>query len=290
MKRRRKRFNLLGTTTACISTTLVLILLGAVVMTVLSARNFSRAVYENFTVEVLLDDSITAPQLAALRTHLQNQPYTRQVNYISKEQGTKEMMKELDAAPEDMLGGSPIPAEYEVFLHAEYANPDSLSRYVPALEKRPEVREVVYPLSLIDSVGHTVHLASAVLLCVAALFILVSFTLINNTVRMGIYARRFSIRTMKLVGARGSFIRRPFVFRALLMALISALLAGGGLFAGMMQLQKLNDGGDFNVLTPEVIVVTLCSILVVAVVLTVGCTIFSVNRHLRMSDDEMFIN
>ena len=289
-KQRKRRGGLLSAVTACIGTTMVLLLLGTVVMFVMMANNFSHSVRENFTVEVLLDDSISARDLAALQGDLQAMPYTKQVNYISKEQGTREMMADLDGSPEDMLGASPIPAEYEVFLKAEYACPDSLARFMPALQKRPYVKEVVYPLNLIDAMNRTISVVSIVLLAVAALFVLVSFTLINNTVRMGVHARRFSIRTMKLVGAKWSFIRRPFMWRGLRIALVSALIAGGLLYAGMRELVRLNGNSDFDVVTPEVILVTLGAVLAVSLLLTLLCTYFSVNRHLRMKDDKTFMS
>lgn len=284
----RKRSGLLGTISACISLTMVLILLGSVVMFVTVARNFSQSVRENFTVEVLLDDSISAGELASLKADLERMPYTKQVNYISKEQGTKEMMADLDSSPDDMLGASPIPAEYEVFLKADYTNPDSLARYMPALEKRESVKEVVYPVGLMDTMTRTISVASSALLIVAALFIFVSFVLINNTMGLLIHTRRFSIRTMKLVGAKWSFIRRPFMLRGLRIALISALVAGGALMGGMQALVKFNDNSQFDIITPTVMWLTLGSVVAASLVLTLLCTFFSVNRHLRMTDDKLF--
>ena len=189
----RKRSGLLGTISACISLTMVLILLGTVVMFVTMARNFSQSVRENFTVEVLLDDSISNQELAQLKAELQRKPYTKQVNYISKEQGTKEMMADLGSSPEDMLGASPIPAEYEVFLKADYTNPDSLARFMPALEKKKCVKEVVYPVDLMNTMTHTIRVTSTALLIVAGLFIFVSFVLISNTMGLLIHTRRFSL-------------------------------------------------------------------------------------------------
>lgn len=288
-EKKKKNGGALGNITSTISTTMVLILLGAVVMFVTMAMNFSRSVRENFTVEVLLDDSISTRDLMALKNDLKRMPCTKQVNYISKEQGTREMMRDLDGGPEDFLGGSPIPAEYEVFLKAEYANKDSLARYVTALQKRPYVKEVVYPLDLMATMNHTIHIISGVLLAVAALLAFVSFSLINNTVRMSIYARRFSILTMKLVGAKWSFIRRPFMARAFWIGLIAALVADGLLLAGMQALMHMNVNNEFEVITPLVMAATLGSVLVCGLMLTLLCTFFSVNRHLRMTTDQVYL-
>lgn len=284
----RKRSGLLGTISACISLTMVLILLGTVVMFVTMASNFSQSVRENFTVEVLLDDSISNQELAQLKTELQRMPYTKQVNYISKEQGTKEMMADLGSSPEEMLGASPIPAEYEVFLKADYTNPDSLARFMPALEKKKCVKEVVYPVDLMNTMTNTIRVTSTALLIVAGLFIFVSFVLINNTMGLLIHTRRFSIRTMKLVGAKWSFIRRPFMLRGLRIAIVSALVAGGALMGAMQMLVQFNDNSQFEIVTPTVMWLTLGSVGAASLLLTLFCTFVSVNRHLRMSDDKLF--
>lgn len=277
---------LFGTITSCISTTMVLVLLGAVVAGVAMAANFGRAVRENFTVEVLLDDSISARDLAALRGHLAAQPYAAQVNYISKEQGTREMMADLGGSPDEFVGSSPIPAELEIFLRADYANRDSLARYMPALQRRAFVKEVVYPLDLMDTMNASISAVSAVLLAVAALLAVVSVALINNTVRMDVYARRLSIQTMKLVGAKWSFIRRPFMCRALWTGLASAIVAGGVLAAGLQVLERYNGNSDFRVVTPALLLLTLGVVLVAGLMLTLLCTFFSVNRHLRMTQEQ----
>ncbi|MDO4930388.1 MAG: permease-like cell division protein FtsX [Bacteroidales bacterium] len=288
-KRKKRSGGTLNTVTSCISTTMVLILLGTVVLFVTMAVNFSRAVSENFTVEVMLDDSISTEALAQLKADIMVQPYTKQVNYISKEEGTRELMKDLGASPEEFLGGSPIPAEYEVFLNAEYANKDSLARYMPILRGHEDVKEVVYPLEVIDMTNRTISVISGVLLVVAVLLACVSFSLINNTVRMGIYAQRFSIQTMKLVGAKWSFIRRPFMVKAFWIGLTSAVIAGGLLLGGMQALVRLNGNSEFEVVTPMVMAVTLGTVFVAGLLLTLLCTFFSVNRHLRMSNDDVYM-
>ena len=257
-------------------------------MFVTMARNFSQSVRENFTVEVLLDDSISNQELAQLKAELQRMPYTKQVNYISKEQGTKEMMADLGSSPEEMLGASPIPAEYEVFLKADYTNPDSLARFMPALEKKKCVKEVVYPVDLMNTMTNTIRVTSTTLLIVAGLFIFVSFVLISNTMGLLIHTRRFSIRTMKLVGAKWSFIRRPFMLRGLRIAIVSALVAGGALMGAMQMLVQFNDNSQFDIVTPIVMWLTLGSVGAASLLLTLFCTFVSVNRHLRMSDDKLF--
>lgn len=289
-KRKRRNGGFFNTFTTCISTTLVLLLLGGVVLSLAVATGFSRAVQENFTVEVLLDDSIPQPALKAMEKELKAKPYARRVNYISKAQGTAEMAKVMDAAPDEFLGYSPIPAEFEMYLNADYANKDSLGRYMPALKSTRYVTDVVYPLDLMDTVNEKIKWGSVILLSLAVLLAVVSFSLINNTVRMSIYARRFSIRTMKLVGAKWSFIRRPFLRQAFGIGFVSATIAAAALGAGMYAIAYYNVNTEFQPVTPIVAVMTIGSVYVFGLLMTVLCAFFSVNKHLRMSDDKMFTN
>ncbi len=288
-KKRKRNGGTFNTVTSCISTTMVLVLLGTVVLFVTVAAGFGKSVRENFTVEVLLDDSIPARDLAALKTDLARRPYVRQVNYISKEQGTKELVQDMNADPREFLGYSPVPAEYELFLRAEYANRDSLSRYLPELKAHRYVTDVVCPLDLMDSLNEVLRVAGLVLLSLAVLLAFVSFSLINNTLRMSIYARRFTIRTMKLVGARWSFIRRPFMVRAFWIGFVSATLASGLLAAGLWALVRVNANTQFEVDVPLVAAATFGAVYACGLLLTLLCAFFSVNRHLRMSADEVYL-
>lgn len=288
-KKKKKHAGTLNTVTTCISTTMVLLLLGVVVFFVSVAYNFSRSVRENFAVEVLLDDSIRSNELADLKAYLVAQPYTRTVTYISKEEGTRMLLEDLDGRPEDFLGGSPIPAEYEVMLKAPYACPDSLALFMPALTQKPYVRDVIYPIDLLAGFDQVLRTGSLILLSIAALLALISFVLINNAVRMGVYARRFSIQTMKLVGARRGFIRRPFMMQAFWTGLLSAVLAGLLLMGGIMTLADMNDNSEFEVITPGVITLTLGVVLAAGLLLTMLCTYFSVNRHLHMRHSDAYL-
>ena len=200
--------------TTCISTTLVLMLLGIVVLFVTVGNNFSRQIREGLTVEVMVSDTIHRSDLLSLQTFLRQAPFSRRVDYISKERGTREMNEALQGNMGEFIGSSPIPAEFEVYLNSAYANLDSLSHFEPVLRSRPGVIEVAYPRDVMESLDRTIPMVGLVLLIAAALLALVSFALINNSVRMSVYARRFSIHTMKLVGAEWSFIRRPFLRRA----------------------------------------------------------------------------
>lgn len=286
-KRRRSsgRFN---TVTSCISTTLVLILLGTVVFFVTMADNLGRTLRENFTVEVLLDDSIPNREAVALQRMLRGQPYVRRVSYTSKERATREQAEALETDPDEFLGYSPIPASFELHLKADYANPDSLARYTPALRANPHVTDVIYPQDLVEAVNDNIRRVSLVLLGIAVLLGFVSFALINNTMLLSVYARRFTIHSMKLVGAKWSFIRRPFMWRAFWIGFIAALVSDGLLFGTMQALMEW-DTGIRQLITPLVMGATLGSVLACGLLLTLACAFFSVNRYLRMSGNDVFL-
>lgn len=291
-RRKDRRAGRFSTVTTCISTTLVLLLLGIVVLFVTIGTNFSRQLREGLTLEISLNDSISSADLLKVQTWLRQAPYARKVDYISKEQGTKEMNEILQADMGEFLGSSPIPAEFEVYLKAEYGNLDSLRHYEASIKALPGVEDVIYPRNVMESLDRTIPAVGLILLIVAALLAVVSFSLINNTIRMSIYARRYSIHTMKLVGAKWSFIRRPFLGQAFRIGLVSVVIAGGLLAGAMYYLQFEAGTGNiyFNrLITPAVWAATLGIVVVCGLLLTLFCAWTSVNHHLHMNEGQMYL-
>ena len=172
-KKKSPRGGRLDSVTACISTTMVLILVGTVLFFAALADNLSRSLRENFTVEVLLNDSIDQQQAYQLQTLLKSQPYTRHVVYTSKEEATRQQVEAL-GMDNDFLGSSPIPASFEVHLKANYADTDSLQRYMPLLNKDARVSDVIYPGDLMKDVNRNIRKVSFILLIVAVLLGFVS--------------------------------------------------------------------------------------------------------------------
>ncbi|MGM9694901.1 MAG: cell division protein FtsX [Alloprevotella sp.] len=289
---KRKSTGKFSVVTTCISTTLVLMLLGIVILFVTVGNNFSRQIREGLTVEVMVSDTIHRADLLSLQSFLRQAPFSRRVDYISKERGTREMNEALQGNMGEFIGASPIPAEFEVYLNSAYANLDSLSRFEPELRNRPGVIEVAYPRDVMESLDRTIPMVGLVLLIVAALLALVSFALINNSIRMSVYARRFSIHTMKLVGAEWSFIRRPFLRRAFLIGLVAVLIADGLLGGSLYYLQFMAGEGEVylnELITPEVWAATLGIVAVCGLLLTVWCAYLSVNRHLRSDESDVYL-
>lgn len=272
--------------TSCISTTLVLILLGLVVFFVSVAHNFSDSIRENFIVSLLLDDDITQQHAYELQTKLKRLPCSRGVTYISKERAQKEQAKALGTDSTDFLQENLMPASFEVHLKADYANSDSLAGIIPTLRQDSSVLEINYPESLMDSLNNNIRKISTVMLIIALLLTIVSFELINNTIRLGVHARRFLIHTMTLVGANWSFIRRPFLIKAFWIGFISALLAAIVLVGGMYAIVQY-EPQMLGLITWDVLGITVGIVFVCGILLTLLCAYVSVNKNLRMSYDRL---
>lgn len=288
MAKRKRKAGGFSSFTACISTTMVLILFGTVVFFVSVADNLGRTMKENFGVQVLLSDSISNREAYDMQTFLRAQPPVRHVSYTSKAKATHEQAEVLGSDPEEFLGNSPYPASFELLLKADYANNDSLRKYMPAVRKQPFVTDVIYPQDLMDSVNRNLQTVSVVLLCIAILLSIVSLALISNTMRFATYADRYNIYTMKLIGARWNFIRRPYLMRALIIGVIASVLADGVLI-GVMQALLSWDEGISTLLTPSVLIYTLGSVPLIGILLTVTCALFSVNRFLRLRGNKIHL-
>lgn len=285
-KRRHKLFNT-QFVTSCISTTLVLVLLGTIVMFVLTARNLSSFVRENINVSVLISDEMSQAQIDTMRANLSACHYVKELKYISKDDALQETSKELGTNPADFLGFNPFTASFEINVKAEYANSDSLSKIVAQLDLRDEVVGVDYDKETMDSVNKNIRKISVILLVVAALFLYISFALINNTVRLTIFSKRFLINTMKLVGASWGFIRRPFLKQAFLLGVISAVIADAALLLGVKWMRAYEPGLD-AVLTQEVVYAVGVVVLCFGLLITFICTFISLGRYLRMNSNELY--
>ena len=211
MSKKRQSFLSTQFITAAISTTLVLVLLGTIVLFVITARNLSTFVRENINVSVLISDEMDSLQVASMEKALKQAPYAKSVEYISKEDALREEIAAQGIDPTEFIGMNPYTASFEIKINAEHANPDSIGAAVKRLKGNSNVVDVIYSKDLIKSVNDNIRKVSIILLIIAALFTYISFALINNTVRLTIFSKRFIINTMKLVGASWGFIRRPFL-------------------------------------------------------------------------------
>ncbi len=273
--------------TLCISTTMVLILLGLVVFSVLTAHNLSNYVKENLTVTVMLGDTVSVNDAHRLCRDLYHRPYARNIDYVSKEQALKEQSEAMGSDPSEFLGVNPFVATLELQLKSDYANRDSLRQIAEELRRNPKVSEVAYQEDLMDKVNVNLKKVSLVLLVLALLLTFISYSLISNAVRLGVYSRRFIIHTMKLVGASWGFIRRPFMVDGLIVGIVAAVLACGVLAAGVWTLYQYEPNLT-AIITWQVLVITGISVLLFGLIITSLCSYISVNKFLRMRARDLY--
>ena len=290
MKRRREKAGRrqgVQLVTLCISTSMVLVLLGLVVFSVQTSRNLSQWVKENLTVTVVLNDELSVADAKQFSQDLSHRPFSKSIDYISREQALKEQTEAMGSDPSEFLGMNPFPATLELQLHSDYANADSLVWISEELRKSTKVADVAYQVDLMDSVNRNLAKLNILLLALAVLLTFISFSLINNTVRLSVYSRRFLIHTMKLVGASWGFIRRPFLKQAIGIGVVAALLANGVLGAGVYGLY-LTQPGMLDIVTWDVLAITAGAVFLFGILITAFCAWLAVNKFLRMKASELY--
>ena len=273
--------------TSSISTTLVLLLLGLVVFFVLAAHNLSIYVRENINFSVLISDDMKEADILKLQKRLDKEPFVKQTEYISKKQALKEQTEAMGTDPEEFLGYNPFTAFIENKLHSDYANSDSIAKIEKLIKKNTNIQEVLYQRELIDLVNENIRNISLVLLTLAVVLTLISFALINNTIRLAIYSKRFLIHTMKLVGASWGFIRRPFLRRNIWSGVLAGIMADAILMGAAYWLVSY-EPELIRVITPEVMLLVSGSVLVFGIIITFLCAYLSINKYLRMKASTLY--
>ena len=242
---------------------------------------------ENVEISVILGDTIAKEDGVALGKMIQKKPYAHQVAFISSEEALKMAKEEMGIDPTEFTGSNPFSPELTVTMEAEYANTDSLSVIVKRLLKDKRVVDVAYTKDEIDGMNRILEPVSIALLGLSVLLIFICYTLISNSIQLSIYSRRFLIHTMKLVGASWGFIRRPFLKKAVVVGVISALLTcallGGIIYMLMPFMPHVEE-----IMTWRELAITAAAVFVFGFVITVFCTLLSVNKFLRMTAGELY--
>lgn len=270
-----------------LSISLVLLLVGIASLLLVNAKGVSNYFKENMAVSVLMKPDISDEQTMDFQNVLNGMEYVSSTEFISKAQGTMEMEAMLGKGFLDVFETSPIPASIDVKLHADYVSTDSLEIVKQAILASPLVDEVDYQESLIAALNANLRKISLVLGVFIALLLFISFVLINNTVRLNVFARRFTIHTMKLVGATRAFIRAPFMVQALFQGLFSAFIA---LILLLVALFVVRNGFSqlFEVFTADLLVLVMLIVLVSGVLICMLSTYFVVNKLVASGKDELY--
>jgi cell division transport system permease protein len=270
-----------------ISVALVLFCLGTVGFLILNAQKVSEYVKENIGFSVYIKDDAKEVDIIKLQKLLDAKAYVKHTNYVSKEEAADELKQELGEDFVDWMGYNPLPPSIDVYLFAEYTHTDSVAWIHQDLMHYQSVEEVDYQEDLVVLINDNVQKISLTIVGFSFLLFLIALTLINNTIRLSVYSKRFIISTMQLVGATNGFIRRPFLRNGAVLGLLSAIIAIALLTGFIYLLDQQMDGvlefQDFTLLAILYVAVSLTGI-----VLNYLSTFFAVNKYLKMKIDDLY--
>jgi cell division transport system permease protein len=270
-----------------ISVSLVLFLLGVLGLVLINAKELADYLRESLSFSIMLDDNAKEPDIRMLQKDLDAKPYVKSTEYISKDAAAVKMKKELGEDFISFLGDNPLPPSIDVYLHSGYTSPDSVARIEKYVREYTFVKEVSVPESLLFLINENVKKISLFLLVISAFLFLIALTIINNTIRLSIYSRRFLIRTMQLVGATRAFIRGPFLIQSAIQGLMAALVAMS-LLIGLLYLIEKEFFLMFSFESTYLLFLLGASIIITGILINVISTFFSVNRYLSISEDKLY--
>lgn len=274
--------------TSVVSISLVLFMIGLVGILALISGQLSNYVKENINVSVILKDNVKDIDVKHLQKTLDASDYIKSTKFVSKEEAAKSFEKELGEDFTNFLGYNPLLSSIDVKLKANYANIDSLKIIEKRLLKSPEVKEVFYQKSLIHLVNQNVKKISILFLIFSALLFLISLTLINNTIRLSVYSKRLLINTMQLVGATRNFIRRPFLFKSIILGLIASFVAIVLLSVVIYYFQR----EVYQIISfknIDLISILFVIVIIIGALISLISTYFSVNKYLRMKSQNLYM-
>lgn len=270
-----------------ISISLVLLLVGMASLLLVNARSVSDYFKENMQISVMMKQDVTEKRAKEFLLDLGSERYIKSTEFISVEQGEKEMASMLGEDFLDVFESSPIPVSIDVTLKADYVSADSLEVVKKEISRSPLVDEVVYQPSLVEALNANLSRISLVLGVFIALLLFVSFVLINNTIRLSVYARRFTIHTMKLVGATRAFIRGPFMVQAFFQGVFAAMIAILGLIA-LLYFIRSEVAQLFEIFSLNLLLAVIGIVLASGVLICVLSTCFVVNKLVSLNKDELY--
>lgn len=273
--------------TSTISISLVLVLLGLTILTLFMGNGMSNYIKENMSFSVMLSPDVTDAEIASVRKDLESKPFVKSSRFISKEEAKEQLIKDLGEDPEELLGFNPAQDCIEIFLHSDYAVNDSITLINEVILSDNNVTDLLYQQEAVDLINNNLSKVMTVLLILAVVLMFISFTLIRNTIRLSVYSKRFIINTMKLVGATGRFIRRPFIRSNILTGIISGLIADAIIFLMLTYFSREYAEIQSLVSTTNLIIIFVIVILLGVVISTVA-TAFAVNRYVKMKSDQLY--
>ena len=269
------------------SISLVLLLVGVAAMLLVNTRSVSEFFKENLQVSVMMKQEVSDEEAAVFKNEIDSMRFVRNAELITKARGEKEMAEMLGADFLSVFETSPIPVSIVVTLDADYVSRDSLKIVEKAMMKSPMVDEVVYQKSLVDALNSNLNRISMVLGVFIALMLFISFVLINNTMRLNVFARRFTVHTMKLVGATRAFIRGPFLLRAAFLGLFASVIALV-MLTGLLFVIRAEFAQLFEIFTLPRLLIVMGVVVASGLIICVISTWFVVNKLVSLDKDELY--
>jgi len=270
-----------------ISITLVLLLVGIGGVLAVNAKSVSDYFKENIRLSVIFEQNTTEVQARQIMNLLKGKPYVKELKFISKEQGAQEMKSVLGDDFMDVFDLNPIPLSIDMYVRSDYVESDSLSKIKSEILLNPGIKEVVFQESLIETISGNIEQIGIILIVFIVLLLFISFVLINNTVRLNVFSKRFNIHTMKLVGAKKSFIRKPFLIQGIYQGLISGIISAS-LLCFLLFLLERDFQQIYQMLDINLIMAVCAGVIVTGILLCLISTYLVVNRLLSLPQDELY--
>lgn len=270
-----------------ISITLVLFLLGLTILLGFTGKGLASYFKENMGISIELTGNMTDEAIKKTKARIEAIPYVKSVSYISKEEVKDQLLKDLGGDPEEVLGYDPSRSYFDVFIKSEYVNSDSLKKVEASLKDFNLTKGFSINENDIDAANRTISKVGTILLILAVILIVISFTLIRNTIQLNIYSKRFLINTMRLVGATNSFIRGPFIRSSIMSGILAAIIANIAITGVVFYFIK-----EYSELTGMVqqyeLYVVYGLVIAMGVLITSVATASAVNRYLRMKTYKLY--
>ncbi|NDW11041.1 ABC transporter permease [Dysgonomonas sp. 520] len=273
--------------TTTISITLVLILLGLTILTGFGGREFITFVKEKMSISIKLPDTMKEAEVAEFQKKLSNAPYVKEVRFIDKDEIKQEIIASLGSDPEEVTGYEQSYSMLDIVLKSEYINSDSIKAIENKIKLQGFEGNFLFDEKDIEMVNANLSRVGLGLFILAIILMIISFTLIRNTIRLNIYSKRFLIHTMRLVGATNSFIRKPFVINFILCGMAAAILANIAITALVYAASK-EFPEIIEIIRMENLLIVYASVFLLGILLTAATTAFSVNRYLKMETNTLY--
>lgn len=270
-----------------ISITLVLFLLGLTVLVGFTGKGLASYFKENISISIELTGDMDAKAIQLIQKKIEANPYVKSTTYISKEEIKKQLIEDLGGDPEEVLGYDPSLSYFDVFIKSDYVNTDSIKKVEASFKEFKLAKGLSFKEEDIAKANENLSKVGSILLILAIILVVISFTLIRNTIQLNIYSKRFLINTMRLVGATNGFIRRPFIFSTVIAGILAAILANVAITGVVYYFTKEYPELILIVKMHELLIVY--GIVVISgIVITVLATISAVNRYLKMTTNKLY--